>query len=61
MIIALPDIILKPEYRDAWELDGWKPKAKPDAPEEVKAAIAEWEKDVEKIEADLAASTSDPD
>lgn len=54
MLIALPDIIRRPEYAGTWERDGWKLKAKPDAPEAVKKAIAEWEAEVANVEAQLA-------
>ena len=42
MIVALPDILFEEKYKSTWELDGWKPKAKEDAPQEVKDAIDEW-------------------
>lgn len=42
MILALPDILFEEKYKSTWEWDGWKPKAKKDAPPEVKKAIDKW-------------------
>lgn len=41
-ITALPDILFKKEYKSTWEWDGWKPKAKANAPKKVKDAIDKW-------------------
>lgn len=41
-MLALPGILHEDKYKNTWEWDGWKPKAKPDAPQEVKDAIDEW-------------------
>lgn len=38
-MIALPAILTEREYENTWEWDGWKPKAKDDAPQVVKEAI----------------------
>ena len=38
-MIALPEFLHQPENKDFWEADGWKPKAKPNAPEKLKRAI----------------------
>lgn len=40
-MLALPDILFEEQYKDTWEWedDGWKPKAKANAPDAVKAAI----------------------
>lgn len=41
-MVSLPAILTEKEYENTWEWDGWKPKAKPEAPKVVKDAIAEW-------------------
>ena len=61
MIVALPEIIKDPKYKDAWEFDGWKPKAKANAPDEVKKAIADWEKDVEAADSLLSSEIENRD
>lgn len=38
-MLALPEILFEEKNKGTWELNGWKPVAKPDAPEEVKQAI----------------------
>lgn len=38
-MIALPEILTEKKYENTWEWDGWKPKAKADAPQVVKDAI----------------------
>ena len=47
MINGLPEILMDEKYKDTWEWDGWKPKAKPDAPQEVKDAIEEMLSDMD--------------
>lgn len=49
-MISLPAILTEKQYEDTWEWDGWKPKAKPDAPQVVKDAIEEWMSEVEDDE-----------
>lgn len=46
-MMALPEILHEEKYKDSWEWDGWKPKAKDDAPQEVKDAIAEFVSEAE--------------
>lgn len=41
-MLSLPAILTEKKYENTWEWDGWKPKAKADAPQVVKDAIAEW-------------------
>lgn len=41
-MLALPEILTDEKYKDTWEWDDWKPKAKLDAPEEVKSAIQKF-------------------
>lgn len=41
-MVPLPDILFEDKYKNSWEWDGWTPKAKEDAPQEVKDAIAKW-------------------
>jgi len=41
-MMTLPEILHDAEYKSTWEWDGWKPKAKEDAPIEIKEAIEEW-------------------
>ena len=54
MIFALPEILTDKKYKGTWEWDGWKPKAKPDAPQEVKDAIEEMLSDVDEDESALS-------
>lgn len=49
-MLSLPAILTEKQYEDTWEWDGWKPKAKPDAPQVVKDAIEEWLSEVEDDE-----------
>ncbi len=49
-MLSLPAILTEKQYEDTWEWDGWKPKAKPDAPQVVKDAIEEWMSEVEDDE-----------
>lgn len=46
-MVSLPAILTDKKYENTWEWDGWKPKAKPNAPQVVKDAIAEWLADVD--------------
>lgn len=46
-MLALPEILFEEKYKDTWEWDGWKPKAKDNAPQEVKDAIEEWVSEAE--------------
>ena len=52
MILSLPNILHDEKYKNQWEWDGWKPKAKPTAPKELKDAIAEWVKEATADEID---------
>lgn len=65
MINALPEILTDERYKDTWEWDGWKPKAKPDAPQEVKDAITEMLSDMDEDNdtslSDLDAEFADSD
>lgn len=54
MINGLPEILMDEKYKDTWEWDGWKPKAKPDAPQEVKDAIEEMLSDMDTDESSLS-------
>ncbi len=47
-MIALPEFLHQPENKDFWEADGWKPKAKPNAPEKLKRAIEKWVAETEE-------------
>lgn len=47
MTPVLPDILFDEQYKDQWEWDGWKPKAKDGAPEELKAEIESFIREVE--------------
>lgn len=53
-MIALPEILHNPKYKEFWEWDGWKPKAKADAPYKLKREIESWLADVEEAENDHA-------
>lgn len=46
-MVSLPDILFEEQYKDFWEWDGWKPKAKDNAPQKVKEAIEEWVNEAE--------------
>lgn len=52
-MIGLPEILYDPKYKGLWEFDEWKPKAKLEAPPELKAAIDEWLKEIEQAKADV--------
>jgi hypothetical protein len=39
---ALPDILHEEKYKDMWEFEGGKLKAKPEAPQELKDAISAY-------------------
>jgi len=41
-MMTLPEILHDAKYKNTWKWDGWKPKAKEDAPTEIKEAIEEW-------------------
>lgn len=49
-MITLPKELQNPKNADFWEWDGWKPKAKANAPEKVKKAIEKWLADIEEAE-----------
>ena len=53
MTPVLPDILFEDQYKDQWEWDGWKPKAKPDAPQALKDALDEWESEIEEAEDEM--------
>lgn len=53
-MVALPAILHDKKYKDTWDWDGWKPKAKPTAPKEVKEAISEWVTAIEKADSDTS-------
>lgn len=51
-MLPLPNILFEKKYKNAWEWDGWKPKAKDDAPQELKDGIAEWLAEAEAEDGD---------
>lgn len=47
-MLSLPAILNEEKNKKYWEWDGWKPKAMPNAPKEVKDAIKKWIAEVDK-------------
>lgn len=56
MIYTLPEELHDDKNEGFWEWDDGKPKAKANAPEGLKKAIAEWMADIEEAENDLMRS-----
>ena len=56
MTVALPEILSDPQYKDQWTLDGWKPIAKPGAPQALKTELRRWAREIEAEERNLRRS-----
>lgn len=51
-MVSLPKILTEKQNENTWEWDGWKPKAKANAPDDVKSAIDSFISEVEAEEDD---------